>query len=141
MTVQNFSRPVARPRIVISESEHARLMNLAEKAMERDSSVGEYLADELSRAHVVPDRDCEAHVVRMGSRVTYRDEATGRTRQVTPVYPHEANIDANRISILTPIGAALIGMSPAQSIQWPTPDGGVSSLTVLEVDNESAGGE
>jgi regulator of nucleoside diphosphate kinase len=141
MTVQNFSKPAARPRIVIPESEHTRLTNLAEKAMERDSPVGEYLADELSRAQIVPDENCAPHLVRMGSLVTYSDDASGRTRTVTIVYPKDANIDENRISVLTPIGAALIGMSPGQSIQWPTPDGGTASLTVLDVNNEGVGAQ
>jgi regulator of nucleoside diphosphate kinase len=52
------------------------------------------------------------------------------------VYPHDANIDLQRISILTPIGAALIGLSPTQTIQWPSPSGAMESLTVLDVVNE-----
>lgn len=136
MNTQNFSKPAARPRIVIPASEHARLMSLAEKALEKNSPVAEYLSDELSRAHVVPDNDCAPYVVRMGSHVTYSEDATKKTRKVTLVYPKDADIDQNRISILTPIGAALIGMSPTQSIQWQSPAGGVSSLTVLDVKNE-----
>jgi regulator of nucleoside diphosphate kinase len=140
MNIQNFGKPAARPRIVITASEHARLMGLAERAMEKDSPVGEYLSEELSRAHIVPDSDCGPYVVRMGSQVTYTDDATGRTRTVTLAYPKDANIDQNRISILTPIGAALIGMSPAQSIQWVSPSGDKSSLTVLDVKNDEAVG-
>lgn len=138
MNTPNTSRELSRPRIVIAASEHARLMNLAEKAAERDSPVGEYLAEELSRAQIVPDDACAPHVVRMGSEVTYNDAATHRTRKVTLVYPGEADIDQNRVSVLTPIGAALIGLSPAQSIEWPSPDGGVGSLTVLDVKNDAA---
>ena len=92
-----------------------------------------YLVEELSRAHLVPDEDCAPHVVRMGSQVTYSDAASRRTHTVTLVYPRDADIDNNRISILTPIGAALIGMSPAQSIDWPMPGGETSRLTVLSV--------
>jgi regulator of nucleoside diphosphate kinase len=140
MAIQNAGKPGARPRVVIAAGEHARLMRLAEKAMEGDSPVGEYLAEELSRADIVPDNACDPCVVRMGSHVTYNDEATNRTRKVTLVYPQDANIDRSRISILTPIGAALIGLSPAQSIQWPNPAGGMSSLTVLDVKNEGRTG-
>ena len=136
MSMQNIGKPTTRPRIVIAAGEHARLMGLAETAMERDSPVGEYLSEELSRAHIVPDESCYPFVVRMGSHVTYVEDATRRTRKVTLVYPTDADIDRGRISILTPIGAALIGLSPAQSIQWPSPGGGMSSLTVLDVKNE-----
>jgi regulator of nucleoside diphosphate kinase len=140
MPIRRTDKPPARPRIVIPASEHARLLQIAEQAFERDVPVAGYLVEELSRAHLVPDEACAPHVVRMGSQVTYSDAATNRTHTVTLVYPREADIDSNRISILTPIGAALIGMSPAQSIDWPTPAGGVAELTVLSVEQvEHAG--
>jgi regulator of nucleoside diphosphate kinase len=126
----------ARPRIVIAASEHNSLSVLAEKAAERDSHVGDYLANELSRAFIVPDGECATNVVRMGSTVTYREDATGRIRKVRLVYPREANIDRNQISVLTPIGAALIGLSVAQTIQWLSPTGTQEPLTVLAVDQE-----
>jgi regulator of nucleoside diphosphate kinase len=126
-----------RPNIVIAASEHARLTALAERAMTQDSPVGEYLAEELVRAQVVPDEDCAFDVVRMGSRVTYRD-ANGKTRTVSVVYPTDADIGAQRISVLTPIGAALIGLRAGQTIQWLLPEGGESSLTVLAVENATA---
>jgi regulator of nucleoside diphosphate kinase len=126
----------SRPKIVIPASEHARLLALADAAEKRAPAVAEFLADELTRAEIVRDEDFDPNVVRMGSRVTYLDEVTGRTRTVTLVYPDAANIDENRISILTPIGAALIGLSPSQSITWPNPDGRVGALKVLSVSNE-----
>jgi regulator of nucleoside diphosphate kinase len=145
MTRQNTNgpgnaRPAPRPRIVITASDHARLMKLTETVLSRTASspVAEYLSDELSRAHIVPDADCADDVARMGSHVTYSDGATGRTRTVTFVYPEAADIDRNQISVLTPIGAALIGLSPNQSIDWPTPGGGSSTLTVIEVRNDEA---
>src|SRR5690606_24096092 len=98
----------------------------------------EYLADELSRAHIVPDEAAAPEVVRMGSKVTYREDSSGRVRTVTLVFPKDANIYQQRISILTPIGAALIGLRPGQSIDWPTPGGGTETLTVLSVTNEPA---
>src|SRR5690606_2327902 len=122
-----------RPKIVISASEHARLLALADK---RAGAVAECLVDALPRAAIVLDEEFESYVVRMGSQVTYLDEVSGRTRTVTLVYPDEADIDQNRISILTPIGAALIGLRPSQSITWPHPDGRVGSLKVLAVSNE-----
>lgn len=135
MSKASLAHAVARPRIVVTAGEHASLTGLAERAMERDSPVGEYLAEELSRAYIVPDEACSQNVVRMGSTVTYREDASGRTRTVTLVYPKDANIDRQRISILTPIGAALIGLSPAQTIDWPSPSGSTETLTVLNVEN------
>ena len=68
-------------------------------------------------------------VVRMGSKVVYRDETTGLQRAVALVYPHEADIGLGRISVLTAVGAALIGLSVGQSIEFETPSG---TLPVLE---------
>lgn len=58
----------------------------------------------------------------MSSQVRYRDEKAGRIRDVTLVYPHEADIDLNRISVLSPVVAALIGLSVGQTIDFQTPD-------------------
>ena len=125
-----------RPRIIIAAGEHMILQGLADKALQNDSPIGEYLVDELSRASIVPDGECAPNVVRMGSTVTYREDATARIRKVTLVYPHEADIAQQRVSILTPIGAALIGMSTDQAIQWPSPGGAMESLTVLDVSHD-----
>lgn len=122
-----------RPRIVLTTGEHAALTSLTERAGARDTPVGEYLAEELSRAFIVPDDARTPNVVRMGSQVTYREEKTGRTRTVTLVYPREADIELQRVSVLTPIGAALIGLAPTQSIEWHAPDGEIGVLTVLAV--------
>jgi len=135
MSKATSARPAVKPRIVVTAGEHAMLSGLAERAIERDLPVGEYLADELSRAYIVPDDACAPNVVRMGSTVTYREDWTGRVRTVTLVLPKDANIDRQRISILTPIGAALLGLSPAQTIEWPTPDGTTETITVLNVEN------
>lgn len=134
MTQRNPSKPAPRPRIVISARDHARLLAVAENAARNSSEVAEYLSEELTRAEVVSDAD--THFAQMGSYVTYRDDTSGKTRTVQLVYPADANIDQQRISILTPIGAALIGLRPAQSIAWPSPDGGFGSLTVLDVRSE-----
>jgi regulator of nucleoside diphosphate kinase len=132
MTQRNDTKAAPRPRIVISARDHSRLLQLAESTAHH-SEVSDYLSEELLRADVVPEAACADHIAQMGSTVTYRDDNTGRIRKVQLVYPAEADIERHRISILTPIGAALIGMSPAQSIAWPTPGGGSGSLTVLDV--------
>jgi regulator of nucleoside diphosphate kinase len=128
---------IARPRIVIAATEHRQLWQLAERAQERDeqSHVVDFLVDELSRAYIVPDGACATNVVQIGSDVTYREESTSRVRRVKLVFPHEANIDHNRVSVLTPIGAALIGLTIAQTIEWPAPAGRREALTVLDVSN------
>jgi regulator of nucleoside diphosphate kinase len=69
----------------------------------------------------------------MGSHVRYRDERTGEVRDVVLVYPHEADISRGRISVLTPVGVAPIGLSVGQAMEFQTPSHQVRTLTVLDV--------
>ena len=73
--------------------------------------------------------------VRMGSKVRYCDDKTGEVRDVVLVYPHDVDITLKRVSVLTPVGAALIGLSVGQSIEFQTPGHNNRSLTVLGVSN------
>ena len=121
-----------KPAIVVARSDHARLRALADMALERLPEVAEELHAELARARQTPDASLPASTVRMGSTLAYR-VAGGEARQVTLVYPEEADISLGRVSILTPIGAALIGLSAGQSIDWRTRDGHIQRLTVETV--------
>jgi len=98
--------------------------------------VAHFLAREVERANLVPDDTILEGVVRMGSQVRYCDRETGDVRDVTLVYPHEADITLKRVSVLTPVGAALIGLSVGQDIQFQTPGNQTRSLTVLDVSSE-----
>src|SRR5690606_28747907 len=91
------------------------------------------LARELKRAIVVPASRMSTGVVTMHSNVTYRDEMTGRARHVTLVYPGEELDGPDRLSVFTPIGAALIGLAEGETIQWLTAANGWRRLTVLAV--------
>src|SRR5690606_11685262 len=110
----------ALPRIVISAADHDRLAALVDNAPQQDSPVIEYLARELDRAEIVSG-DADADVARAGSEVVYRDERDGRERTITLAWPHEAGIEHARVSVLAAIGAALLGLRPGQSIDWPSP--------------------
>ncbi|MGE4373039.1 MAG: nucleoside diphosphate kinase regulator [Xanthobacter sp.] len=122
------------PAIVLNEEDHERLTGLATAALDRNPDVAEELLKELERARVVHNRRLPAKAIRMGSTVTYSSDGTSRT--VTLVYPGEADIAAGRISIMTPIGAALIGLSEAQSITWMARDGRRHELEVLTVTHD-----
>lgn len=131
------------PAIAISAHDIDRLRHLAEVAMEKYPSTAEFLAREIDRAEIIP-ADCsfiddisgqmrKVNLVTMQSEVTFVDNIGGQKRKVILVYPEDADVDAGRISILTPIGAALIGLSAGQSIEFQTPSGGWRALTVLAV--------
>ncbi len=93
----------------------------------------ELLSDELNRALVVPTKEFPADVVSMNSFVCFLDLDTGKESTVTLVYPHESNINENKISILAPIGSALIGLQVGQIISWPIPRGGLRRIKVTAV--------
>jgi regulator of nucleoside diphosphate kinase len=81
------------------------------------------LAEELDRADIVPLEHVPDDVVTMHARVRYLDETAGDTREVMLVYPDEADASQGRISVLSPVGAALLGLAAGQSIEWDFPNG------------------
>ncbi len=121
------------PEIVLADADYDRLDRLAEAGRDWEIEVADDLRTELDRSRVVPADRLPANVVRMGSTVTFETDA-GRRMRVTLVYPADANIDAGKISVLTPIGTALIGLSVGQSIGWSARDGRSHRLTVLSVE-------
>ena len=122
-----------KPKIIVGEIDHARLTGLATTALERIPEVAEELLAEMDRAKVVAPAKLPADVVRMGSFVTF-DSDSAQHRRVQLVYPGEADIEQGRISVLTPIGAALIGLAAGQSIAWTARDGKKHVLTVTAVE-------
>lgn len=123
-----------KPAITITRSDHERLFRLAESHSGRNSHVADELLTELDRARVVEDGRIPAKVVRMGSMLRFTSDL-GEDKLVTLVFPGEADISEGKISIMTPIGAALIGLSAGQSINWTARDGRVHKLTVESVDS------
>jgi len=119
------------PRIVIRAADEDRLAELANGLLDTRPELGEGLLAELARAHLASGAALPADTVQMGATVTYETE--GRTRQVTLVYPAQANIDAGCISVATPIGTALLGLAVGQSIEWTARDGRRQRLTILSV--------
>lgn len=129
-------RAKARPPILLCESDADRIADLAVGVQARLPQVSAMLLKEIDRARVVKDGALPANVVGMGSRVRFRDETTGTERTVRLVYPHEADIAASKVSILTPIGAGLIGLREGQSIRWEDRDGHPKVLQVIAVGEE-----
>lgn len=121
------------PPIVLTRTDCEKLTRIANAAAQTFPRTADFLAREVERAQVVEDVETLPDRVKMGSQVTFRDEATGQERMVTLVYPPEADVSEGKISVLTPVGAALIGLSVGQAIEWQTPQSGTRSLTVLAV--------
>ncbi|AZQ68687.1 nucleoside diphosphate kinase regulator [Silicimonas algicola] len=136
---RSASRDTARrPRIIIGANCLDRLEALAEGAIRRNPDLADRLLDEIVRARIVPMAKLPPYVVAIGRAVTYRDETTGQEKTVTLVFPEDADIARGRISILTPIGVALIGLAEGASLHWEIRDGKRRVLTVLRVDPHDA---
>ncbi|MCG7394582.1 nucleoside diphosphate kinase regulator [Microvirga sp. ACRRW] len=127
-------KQVTLPPITITTVDYDRLAWIANAGINGQYyTVAEMLADELDRATVAAPGTIRPDIVTMHSEVEYRDEVTGDVRHATLVYPGEEDLDAGRISVLTPVGAALIGLSEGQSMEWRGPTGGSRKIMVQRV--------
>ena len=116
------------PPIVISSIDARRLESLLASLSTAPTDVTDALGDELARAELREPGAMPADVVTMNSRVVCIDEATGAERELSLVYPADADAAKGAISVLAPVGAALLGLSVGQSIEWPLPGGRTVSL-------------
>ena len=123
-----------KPPLHISESDYDVIAGLALSIEGRSPALSQQLLSEIDRAKVHPDAKMPEGVVRLGSAVEFVDDSNGTRRRVTLVMPAEADIEAGRVSILTPVGAGLIGMSVGREIDWPHPDGRPRKLKILSVE-------
>lgn len=116
--------------LILTQADFEKLSNLVGNL---DLEHFELLAEEIDRALIVEDEKIPHDVVSMNSKVSYQDLESGKENVVTVVYPDAANITENKVSVLAPIGSALIGLREGQTIQWPTPGGKQIRIKVLSV--------
>jgi regulator of nucleoside diphosphate kinase len=120
--------------LLVTETDLQRLQRVIElHGGGRNAELVEMLEHELARAHVTSSQDVPPDVVTMNSTVVYEDQETGTRREVTLCYPQDARSDEGRISIIAPIGSALLGLSVGQSIKWPVPGGRTRTLRIVAV--------
>jgi regulator of nucleoside diphosphate kinase len=96
------------------------LVGVRERSV-RDREHLQQLDDELDRAHVVPASEIPADVVTMNSKLALRDLDTGEEMVFRVVFPSEANPDQHRMSVLAPLGTAVLGYRAGDSIEWIVP--------------------
>jgi len=120
--------------IVVTESDLLRLSRLiVSRTSERNARECEALESELGDADVVLPSEIPPDVVTMNSRARFVDEGTGEELEMTLVYPRDVDVASGWISVLAPVGAALLGLSVGQSIEWPMPHGGTRRLKVSAI--------
>ena len=122
-----------KPEIIISSLDADRLYALM-KSLPANSFAGEKeLEAELGRANIVEPHEVPSTVVTMNSTVNFVVESTGEEFTLTLVYPKNIDSSGDKISILAPVGSALLGLSQGDQIEWPKPGGGLITVTIKEV--------
>lgn len=123
----------ARPEIIISTIDAERLEALLD-ALPSDGFIGmAELETELARAKIVEPKDVPPSVVTMNSTVHFRIESSNEDFELTLVYPKDSDLSGKTISVLAPVGSALLGLSQGDEIEWPKPSGGVIRVKIQEV--------
>ena len=115
------------------DTEADALSTLAMAAEDRLPQVSELLLNEIGRARIQAADRIADNIVTMNTAVRFVDQATGKESAYQLVYPAQADISAGRISILTPVGAGLIGLREGQSILWPDREGHERELRIVAV--------
>lgn len=123
----------ARPPIHLLDTESDLLGDLALRAEHRVPVVAAMLLAEIERAEIHDEASLPKDAITLGSEIDYVDEASGAQRTVQLVLPAEADIEAGRISVMTPMGAGLIGLSTGQTIEWPDLEGRERRITIKAV--------
>lgn len=121
-----------KPDITISSLDAERLELLLE-ALKPDATGRAELEAELARASVVEPQQMPANVVTMNSTVKFVMQSSGEAFEMTLVYPKDADSSGKTVSILAPVGSALLGLAQGDEIEWPNPAGGMTTIQVTEV--------
>ncbi|RIK97211.1 MAG: nucleoside diphosphate kinase regulator [Proteobacteria bacterium] len=123
--------PGSPPTLRVSRFDLERLERLLDRL--GDSPDYDRLREELDRAEVLEPQEMPADVVTMNSRVRFADVDSGEESEISLVFPRHADPEAGRISILAPVGSALLGLSVGATIEWPVPDGRKRRLRVVAI--------
>jgi regulator of nucleoside diphosphate kinase len=121
------------PPLILSRHDVARLEALLSTRAAAASPMAARLEAEIARATVREPSDMPPEVVTMNSMLVCVDDTTGVERRLRLVYPDQADGSTGQVSVLAPVGAALLGLSVGQSIDWPLPDGRSTRLRVTAV--------
>jgi len=123
------------PTIYVTTHDYERLSILADTYKARGRGVlVDFLVEELERAELVPATELGRKVVTMNARARILDHDTGESRTVTLVYPGEEDSMRGKVSVLTPLGSALLGLPEGARMEWRTLDGRTKSVSVLEIE-------
>lgn len=123
----------SRPKIIISSLDAERLESLLENLPKGAFPGKAQLEAELLRADILEPRQMPGNVVTMNSTVRFKVLTSGEDFTYTLVYPKDMDSSSNKISVLAPVGSALLGLSQGDEIEWPAPGGGLLKVRIEEV--------
>ena len=112
-----------KPKITISSLDAARLEALIESLDDKDFPNKDDLLEEIERANIVAPKEMPSNVVTMNSTIVFTIESSDKEFSLTLVYPKDSDGGKDKISILAPVGSALLGLSEGDQISWPKPGG------------------
>ena len=133
MTPSIQTQTQASPTVYVTEADFEILSNLAEASAGRAPG-GRLLAEEMARALIVEPDEAPGPFARIGSTLRYQDLSNGQDRRVRLSLPRDASIDDHRVSVLSPVGAALIGMTAGQTFLWTDAEGRARGVRVVSVE-------
>lgn len=123
----------ARPKIIISSLDAERLESLLENLPKGAFPGKVQLEAELLRAEILEPKQMPDNVVTMNSTVRFKVLTSGEDFTYTLVYPKDMDASSNKISVLAPVGSALLGLTQGDEIEWPAPGGGTIQVRIEEV--------
>ena len=122
-----------RPEITISSLDAQRLFKLIESLPTKKMVGISELEEELARATIVDPTEIPTTIVTMNSTVKFTVESSRDEFLMTLVYPKDLDLKGDKISILAPVGSALLGLAQGDQIEWPKPGGGLIKITINEI--------
>ncbi len=124
-----FSQQPAR---LLTELDHVRISKLLQRpGPSPDTAAG--VEDLIHSAELISSYKVPANVVTMYSQVLIADGQTGEQRKLTLCYPHDTDVAAGFVSVLSPVGAGLLGLKKGQVARWRTPDGSVATARIVDI--------
>lgn len=122
---------MSTPELTISTTDFDRLETLLDN-LPADALGADTLSKELDRANIVEPKDLPNNIVSMNSTVRF-SWGDGKSSSLTLVYPKDIDKSGTTISVLAPVGSALLGLKTGDTINWPLPNGDMSTITIDEV--------
>jgi len=122
-----------RPQLTVSSLDLRRLEQILDSLSVEARATHASLIEELERAQIVEPGEVPPTAVTMNSTVRFRTEPDGKEFERTLVYPGNADGSVEKVSVLAPIGSAMLGLAVGDSIDWPAPRGGTMTVRIMEI--------